>query len=157
MNNAKQIIKKHWDFKIPVNLNLIGDALGIELIKLSKDIDYDSEFKIIDGKPFVFYKGNLNITKERFCIAHQIGHYILSNSKKESYKCSSSLNCFNFYNNEEKEVIANMFALDLLVPEEALKTIFTYMKFEGVLDLAKKFNVSEVAMFYQLKKYKYIP
>ena len=58
---------------------------------------------------------------------------------------------------KKKKVIANIFALDLLVPEEALKTIFTYMKFEGVLDLAKKFNVSEVAMFYQLKKYKYIP
>ena len=66
MNNAKQIIKNYWDFKIPVKINLISKSLGIELIKISEDIDYDSELKIIDGKPFVFYKGNLNITKERF-------------------------------------------------------------------------------------------
>ena len=97
--------------------------------------------------------------RQRFTIAHEIGHYVLHRKSGDLFidrhhkvfardKSSSR-------GEDEKEVEANAFAAALLMPEELVEEELDRIGFDlgdeaDVRELANKFNVSTQSMLFRL-------
>ncbi len=89
------------------------------------------------------YNENASITRQRFSVAHEIGHLLMGHLHGRS---SIELDT---QDNDEME--ANAFAAELLMPRASLaKDIKAGIKQPDVL--AKKYQVSSDAMWWQLSK-----
>lgn len=83
-----------------------------------------------------------NIRRQRFTIAHELGHYMMHRNKSESFTDEV------FFRTEKKDLIeyrANEFASQLLMPEEKVRRAIS----DGVRnlgELSERFNVSSAAM-----------
>ncbi|MCL2588798.1 MAG: ImmA/IrrE family metallo-endopeptidase [Oscillospiraceae bacterium] len=85
--------------------------------------------------------------RQRFTIAHELGHYFLHfdrNSSEENVWIS-----FRGERNKE-EYEADMFAAELLMPEELVRAKYKDLPVPYVSALAKEFKVSGAAMRYRL-------
>jgi Zn-dependent peptidase ImmA (M78 family) len=89
--------------------------------------------------------------RQRFTIAHEIGHYVLGHLN-EQQRCFRDLPS-NFMSDamSEKERQANAFAAELLMPEQIVKYAIEKKNVTHVVALANVFNVSQAAMSYRLK------
>lgn len=92
-----------------------------------------------------------NKKRQRFTLAHELGHYILHKNKTTDFRDTT------FFRNEDKtslEYMANDFASALLMPDEKVKECVK----EGIRkisDLADKFEVSSSAMRYKVERMGY--
>lgn len=83
-----------------------------------------------------------NVRRQRFTIAHELGHYMMHRNKSEAFTDEI------FFRSEKKDVIeyrANEFASLLLMPEDRVRKAIA----EGDRNLGKlseRFNVSSAAM-----------
>lgn len=144
----------------PIDLDKIALKLGIILqpFEFSDDI---SGLLTIDEqlRPKIGYNTSENRERQRFTIAHEIGHYILhSNSQKGIFvdKMMFRKN-INFYNKNEEsmEVEANYFAANLLMPKALILKAVSQIDpnlddDDNISNLAKDFGVSKTAMTYRL-------
>ena len=121
-------------------------------------------FVIKNGKKTIVVNNSHHENRKRFTIAHELGHAILHAKDKED---SLFIDKKQVYNRNLKsaegtniqEIEANRFAACLLMPSE---TILEHIKNEGeffydfsddessINYLAKKFDVSKVAMTHRL-------
>ncbi|NDV63361.1 ImmA/IrrE family metallo-endopeptidase [Puniceicoccales bacterium CK1056] len=87
--------------------------------------------------------------RKRFTIAHELGHYFLHLDEQNEF-VDTSINLFRDSSNGEggpvraKEIEANKFAAELLMPESKVSALYKDVK--SISDLARIFNVSEDAM-----------
>ena len=79
--------------------------------------------------------------RQRFTIAHEIGHFLLGHTSK-NYD-------FNLKSKKPKEIEANQFAAELLMPLKMLKQDFEN-GIKNAKDIAKRYNVSEEAVWWRL-------
>jgi Zn-dependent peptidase ImmA (M78 family) len=128
----------------PVDVEFMAMRLGIELMRQSRfdcagSIESDGERAIIrvnrDDHP----------VRQRFTIAHEIGHLMLHPMRAGRLYLRDT----NFYG-DWKEVDANRYAADLLMPEWMLDMAIQSTRFD-VRRMARLFNVSEQAMHYRLE------
>jgi Zn-dependent peptidase ImmA (M78 family) len=105
----------------------------------------------------IYVNKNHPITRKRFTIAHEIGHYISALSGSHSAKQLFSDNqCFEDYNISyrknglfsEAETEANEIAAQILMPEIDVKH-FTEQKL-SIEEMAERFFVSQAAMSIRL-------
>lgn len=119
MRKNTQITFEKWD---------LGD--GVSGIQLD-----------IDDSSVIGYNSTKHPHRQRFTIAHEIGHYLMGHNKGNAN--------FNLDGTRPDEVEAKQFAAELLMPLPMLKQDLL----EGVNDvkaLARKYLVSEVAMWCRL-------
>ena len=146
-------IARNFQKEIPVDLRGLCRALGIDLF-------YDSLGKNISGHLKRVNKDRYKITinadqsefRQRFTLAHEIGHFILHNhllgdgiTDSTAYRANSTGTHSNPNITPDEETEANSFAANLLMPKEKMVTF----KKQGITDpkeLADKFNVSQHAM-----------
>lgn len=91
------------------------------------------------------YNDDKHLHRKRFTVAHEIGHLVLGHTQKNYEHTERSL--------EETE--ANQFAAELLMPLEILKEDLRTIK--NVKELAKKYIVSEEAMWRRLMETNLLP
>lgn len=95
-----------------------------------------------EGEWVIRINKNHNSRRQRFTVAHELGHYIMHRNKSESFTDEI------FFRTEKKDVIeyrANAFASQLLMPEKRVRKAIS----EGERNLGKlseRFNVSSLAM-----------
>lgn len=145
---ARKILSRHWDWKIPVDLDSIADKLGITVIyPLGIDGDYDisGKFCIEDGVP-ICYINQFDVPhRQRFTLAHELGHYQLGHGEQtDMYRDPNA-----YQSPLERE--ANAFAAELIMPKVAIDYFIQEKKMTSLSALAEKFGVSEIAMRYRLK------
>ncbi len=88
-----------------------------------------------------------NIKRQRFTMAHELGHYILHKEKNVEFVDTT------FFRNSEKDAVeynANEFASRLLMPESEVRTLIDVDGVKNIGNLAEKFNVSAAAMKYRV-------
>jgi Zn-dependent peptidase ImmA (M78 family) len=149
---AKEILSVLWDKKLPVNLKRIASGLRVKVLE-DAALEFDDEhpglsgmYSIENGQPVVRVNVADPPVRRRFTLAHELGHHCL----KHGPLFRDPTQNFNILSFDSKEAAANKFAAELLMPEIAIKALIK----EGLQDiptLAKKFEVSEVAMKYRLK------
>ncbi|MEC4094016.1 ImmA/IrrE family metallo-endopeptidase [Myroides odoratimimus] len=90
--------------------------------------------------------------RQRFTIAHELGHYFLHKEKNTSFEDTTF---FRGAKINPIEFAANEFASAILMPEDLIKELIS----EGIRELgelAEEFGVSASAMKYRLEKLGYI-
>jgi Zn-dependent peptidase ImmA (M78 family) len=169
---VNQILSSNNIESAPVDLGRITKALEIEVIKQDADDkiagflvkDFDNKNALIG----VNKKHHLN--RQRFTIAHEIGHYFLHNYQGVHFDGKNTGlqmylrddNSATGLNIEERE--ANLFAAELLMPEHLLEKDVSAINEIYLLDeedltikkLAAKYKVSVRALTYRLSNLGYI-
>jgi Zn-dependent peptidase ImmA (M78 family) len=133
--------------KPPVDINAVIDYVskhceGSIQLESHGFIDKVSGAHIRKGnKHLIAYNRDHHLHRQRFTIAHELGHLILEHAELRNNKDDDT--------NNPEETAANQFAAELLVPLEFLKRDFD----AGVRDvkvLAQSYKVSEEMMWWRI-------
>lgn len=149
----------------PVNVEGLATALGI-LIRRTPAKDDVSGFlyRQCDGPAIIGVNSLHHPNRQRFTIAHEIGHFSLHDSMEmhvdEFVMKLRSRESTTGENRDEVE--ANRFAAELLMPEEILEReierlgVYDVCDDKAMAQLAKHFQVSVQAMSNRLMTLQYI-
>ena len=151
---AREIFKK-YDLTIPVDLSYLLKKLNIDIERcpLSKHIDGMAlPVKKWHVNGLIIINSNMIKTRERFTIAHEIGHILKHPLELGNYYLYEPQNGFNNLSVYERE--ANIFATELLMPKTAVANAFYQQHIQNVEELAFLFMVSKQAMSIRLEELK---
>lgn len=148
---ALDIIDIEDSDSVAVDLEHIANRKGIRIVTRSFKENISGMFFKQDGRLFLGVNENHSENRQRFTIAHEIGHYILHTN--DPLHCDDKGEVDKVYLRSElqsrEETEANYFAADLLMPELLIdKSIDEDIN--TVDALAEHFKVSEEAMRYRL-------
>ncbi|MDO5769293.1 MAG: ImmA/IrrE family metallo-endopeptidase [Psychrobacter sp.] len=151
---ARSILENYWDKTLPVNLTDIAEKLGVQVVydSFSQGIfgsgdDISGTFKYVDGVPTCTVNINHHRNRQRFTLAHELGHFVLEHGEKSD----NSQTLYRQNNHTDPvEIEANNFAAELLMPKTAISILIREESF-GISELAEWFEVSEQAMYFRLK------
>lgn len=137
-----------------INPIKIAKSLDVDIRKENMGNDISGLFVVKNNKPYIRYNSSEITERQRFTIAHELGHFILHkdtplfiDKKKIMFRNSESTT-----GEIRKEREANSFAASLLMPSKFVELEFNQIPEdkEPVKFLAKKFKVSEQAMTFRL-------
>lgn len=144
---AQSVLKHYWDNQIPIRPeNMIKKISDLKLCyedlpdNISGKVAYDFNIK----KYVITVNENHHENRQRFTIAHELGHYALNHGSKEDV-------LYRDGNSDPDEVEANAFAAEILMPSAIIKHLIFEQNITTVQELAYKLWVSEQAMLYRLK------
>lgn len=128
---------------LPLDVFSLVSALGLRLVKVPMEENTSGFFQIKDGMYEVGVNSLHHPNRQRFTVAHEIGHYILHRSHG-TFK-DGLLFRKNQFNVQEKE--ANLFASVLLMPRFEFESA---LRVGSIEEVARKFGVSKQAAEYRL-------
>ena len=158
-----QTVRKRFNVnELPVNLDLLAEKAGIQI----KYGDFDNEMSGFAyqkaGVKYIGINQTESLVRQRFTIAHELGHIFLHHQDQLNYDPSVELIHFRDEHSaagtRTKEIEANAFAAELLMPAEAVKKEISDMKGIDLDDqkavgrLADKFGVSQAAITVRLAR-----
>ncbi|ECI2307723.1 ImmA/IrrE family metallo-endopeptidase [Salmonella enterica] len=151
---ARRLLAGVWDGKtslsLPIDPRVMAKKEGVRVIAdsaLSAD-SISGEFNFENGVPVIRYNPHDSLKRQRFTIAHELGHFALNHGHAfRDNKKNFSLNNFDL-----QEVAANKFAAELLMPEIAVRILVNKRKITDIEELARLFDVSVIAIKYRLEK-----
>lgn len=154
-NTPIQILTKTGQFKnIPVDLDCILHKLDIYKIPTTfEDLENSNKYKdkgeisglvLLKGDDVgIFYKKTDSIHRKRFTIAHELAHCCMHGDLLQSgyveFRSSET-------SNDPKEIEANTFAGELLIPVHQLEKIYSQLIVPSLKGLADIFEVSTNVM-----------
>lgn len=148
--HAKGILLKYWDGGIPVDPIVVARRLGID-VQADQSLAAQGLSGVFSrnqhGDPSCRYNPNEPEVRQRFTVAHEIGHLVFGH-KGELFRDPKQNFSLDSY--DPSEAACNRFAAELLMPEIAVKHFIMEDNIHDVKALADKFGVSEVAMQYRL-------
>ena len=106
-----------------------------------------------DGYWIIQVNVNHNKKRQRFTLAHELGHYILHKERNSDFKDTI------FFRNEildSMEYSANEFASQLLMPENNIRKSIEIDNVKNIGTLAELYGVSAAAMKYRILSLGYI-
>lgn len=143
----------------PIDVHEIARREGVRVEKG----DFGSDVAAIlvrDGERVIIGVNALHVrTRQRFSVAHELGHHLLHDGGRELFVDKEYLVKFRDENSgtgaEPEEVEANQFAAELIMPEELVRTAFLKVPLDiddetWLRELARKFDVSPMAMTVRL-------
>lgn len=141
---------------LPVPVEAIAKQSGIRVESISLDDELSGMSFIKDGVAVIVVNSNHHINRRRFTIAHELGHHILHESYLRNNvhvdKVVLHRDSLSSDGIDEKEVQANKFAAELLMPSIDLMKINNVDINDDaeVQVLAKRLKVSAAALAYRL-------
>ena len=157
-NAARKLIASSEVFTAPISILKIAEKCNLEVFEYTKFPDSISAL-IESNKKIILINPKHSETRQRFSIAHEIGHYILGHFEDEiDYEIDNEEEAITDHlkivHSAEKEIEANEFAAELLMPLRLVKS--SYANEHEPKKLAKIFNVSEAAMWIRLSNLRLI-
>lgn len=165
---AFKLLHRAGETSPPVNLKPILDELKIKVEKGKLGESISGLLVLKNGKAAIAVNKGHHKTRQRFTIAHELGHFILGHERNGLFIDKQHSEFSVFFRNDEssegtkqQEIEANAFAAALLMPEHLIEEEIQIMREKGMLfelggdtkiidELAKKFEVSPMAMTYRL-------
>lgn len=149
--NARELLEIAWDGTLPVDPIAIAKKLDIEVGKFANDELGDISGLVArnDGKVTIHVSPSDATVRQRFTIAHELGHFALGHLRDEPHFRDTSRE-FMTGNSDPLEIDANRFAAQLLMPGDAVRERVRQMDKPDVRKLAREFAVSEAAMRFRL-------
>lgn len=148
-----RILNEHWENgRIPIDPAQIAAKMGISVMAdplLEASGHYEPTGR--HGKALIVYNPSESAVRQRFTIAHELGHHILQHGARDRDTPKN----FVVGNSDPKEVSANKFAAKLLMPSDYLRSVVEVRGIHSLDTLASMFNVSRSAMAYRLKELNY--
>lgn len=146
---ARSILRGAWGIgsRPPIDVEGIALALGLE-VYYYRNLPRPALLADIDGIWCIGVERTDPPTRQRFSIAHELAHYLFDLDSNRAV--SSFLTPEGSLNSEQKERRANIFAANLLMPEEEVRLALRHT--QNVKNLASKFGVSRQAMCRRLRE-----
>ncbi len=152
---VKNILDTYWNWQLPVQVEDIARHLGIYISELDSNnqehYGLSGLAEISNGFRYAYFNRNECRVRQRFTLAHEIGHHILDHVTPANPKHRDDLGAFSGYSNNWEEREANAFAAELLMPKVAIEYMLMNKGISDISKLARDFEVSESAMYYRLK------
>jgi Zn-dependent peptidase ImmA (M78 family) len=135
------------------DLTEIAKALGVDVFEFDpSDSEINGVIQYRDSeneafRPRIYLKREMQPTRKRFTLAHELGHFLL-HPQKEKFR----LDTYNYSLDSEEsmeESEANYFAASLLVPKDRLTKVMTVTK--NTEEVARYFGVSVPVIENRLK------
>lgn len=146
---ARQVLRQCWNYALPLNPVELANKLGVQIYS-SPDLGelsgyYDEE------KRHIVVNANDGLLRQRFTVAHELGHHVMGHGSSPR----DSTQKYSQRHYVPKEYEANAFAAELLMPEEAVRTMIEQrgLSFDQLLGT---FLVSPEAMRIRLERLGYI-
>lgn len=145
------------DLPIPVEEIAIKRGLEIKAYDLGENVS--GALVIVDGRGTIGYNPSESKVRQRFTVAHELGHYELHKHEKGLFVDKDFKVLFRDGNSSKGEIRneleANAFAAALLMPEKFLvkeinKRNFDLSDESDLKELAKLFSVSVSAMTFRI-------
>ncbi len=151
---AQKIIRE-LELNIPISVESVAKKYSVEINKVNdKTISVSGLLYRKEGVAYMAINSAETPERQRFTIAHEIGHFLLHESKDifveyrpKTYEKKGVLK-------NTKEIEANHFAASLLMPREELendvKNLNDLISENDIHFLSSKYQVSEEAMTFRL-------
>ena len=139
----------HWDGELPIDPAALAKKLGIA-VKPVAGCDYSGKAYQEDGSGIIEYNDSESKLRQRFTIAHELGHHVMSHTDA-THQFRDDPGKFNLNVAIPEETQANKFAAELLMPKLAIEHFVFNEDISSLNKLAELFSVSTVAMQYRLK------
>ena len=139
--------------KLDIKEFIIKNYPEIDLILEPLDSNVSGELICKAGKWTMKINTKHPLTRQRFTMSHELGHYV-----SHRQKCAMFTDSLFYRKNEKKDPIeyqADKFAAEILMPEEYVKNAIINKGVLNVDDLAALFGVSGQAMLFRLKDLNY--
>ncbi len=159
---ADGILRETSIITIPVDLQKIATQHGIKIVPYNLTDDVSGLLVIKNGKVVIGYNDKQSNVRQRFTIAHELGHYFLAHQRGglfvDTYKNDQKV----LYRNNDsstgedlQEREANAFAAALLMPRKVVIEKIATLNIDPKVDddltsLATQFGVSTQAMTYRV-------
>ncbi|MEQ6390321.1 ImmA/IrrE family metallo-endopeptidase [Bacillaceae bacterium S4-13-58] len=148
----------------PVQVEEIAKKEGLALVYKESENDKWSGMLYRKGKTgIIAVNDKHHLNRQRFTIAHELGHFFLSEDDTDVYVDNAVIRFRNETSSlgtDMEEIEANNFAAELLMPEDFIRKDIEEYKDEidewDVFELAQKYGVSEQAMTIRLVKLGYM-
>lgn len=158
---ASELLDLYELNQVPVNLYELCNRLNIS-VSNTKFKEYENDYivgaikKDDDGNVKIYINKDDSINRNRFTIAHELGHYCLEHISNNGQRMTlARRDGYNTNNYIEKQ--ANQFAAALLMNKDKVRKEYEEMKNLKVSSstiiniLSRMFGVSEQAMKFRLK------
>ena len=146
----------------PVPLDKIARAAGVIVQYAPFDGELSGMSFIKNGQPMIGVNALHAPTRKRFTLAHELGHVILHRDvlKTNGVHVDKGIlrrDSLASEGTDDREIEANNFAAELLMPEPLLMVALEGRNLdleddEAVQALAKRFNVSATALQYRIQR-----
>lgn len=150
LNIASDILELYSERTYPIKVVALAKALGLSIYDATFDRkDVAGMIKAKQKKIYICKTDNAK--RQRFSIAHEIGHYVLhyrSEYKFDENKHISFRDSLSTLGFSIKEIEANFFASCLLMPQDEVLRL--YNNDYSVMDMSNYFLVSQTAMGHRL-------
>lgn len=137
----------------PIDLNSAASALGLWIRKVPMNAWDGVMQKVADGRALGTIRIREGIRpsgRERFTIAHEIGHYLLPGHGSDYFACTFR-DITGSRKSEPKELEANRFAAELLLPATQIQPRVSHqlLSIDLIRRVAKEFDASLLATAFQ--------
>ncbi|MBE7172349.1 MAG: ImmA/IrrE family metallo-endopeptidase [Williamsia sp.] len=146
---------------LPIQVEYVAARCDIKLLSYDLGENISGVLITEKGKSTIGYNKNEPRVRNRFTIAHELGHYILHKDELDFFVDKAFKVMYRGNNvpgiNFTHEKQANEFAACLLMPEHLLRKEIDdldldYTDEDAIKTLAKKFDVSTIAMSIRIAK-----
>lgn len=117
-----ELLRQNPQMPVPVPVEEIAAAVGIENITAVPGDKFEGSL-ICDppkSRGVILFNGTRRRTRQRFTIAHELGHFLLPWQRRTTFECSGK-DLAKRDDGSDWEVQANEFAAGLLIPEVLFK------------------------------------
>ncbi|BFM05760.1 ImmA/IrrE family metallo-endopeptidase [Halioxenophilus aromaticivorans] len=161
MNVAQKLARdvySQYAGSLPVDPIMVARDMGCEVEPIDPfTSEFDREpncsgMAYLDrGVKYIKYSASESPLRQRFTVAHELGHHLLGHVKK-GMKFRDTPNEFRASVSSREEREANVFAAELLMPSELVMSAYLNSSIRDVEKLASAFGVSKVAMRIKLQE-----
>lgn len=150
-----------------IDVNYLAEQLDIKIEREKfedKNIAGFIKMKTNDGKSLIVLNEDNAAVRQRFTIAHEIGHYLLHPNQSVYIDDRDTAELVHYRNEASsqaihlREIEANQFGSELLMPENLIQTDVSALRLDGlgmseiVESLSEKYAVSQSAMTIRLNR-----
>jgi Zn-dependent peptidase ImmA (M78 family) len=156
---AQKILSGLGIIRPPVDVRAIAQKQGVVVAPYDLGGSISGVLVLKNGVATIGVNSENAESRQRFTIAHELGHYVLHRQSQEMFVDENFSVYFRDENSstgeQTREIEANAFAAALLMPKEMLMKEVEEGKYdldkeEDVVKLAKCFSVSTMAMSYRI-------
>ena len=151
---AESLLNEFNLYSFPVDVTKCADLLGIDVQAAELEPEISGVFIKKENIPYIRYNSHDMPVRQRFTIAHEIGHFLLHAKSTSLFIDKSEKVMYRNMQSSTGELLkereANAFAAALLMPRRLVQEAVSELsdeEFENfVYSLSVKFKVSESAM-----------
>ncbi|NLE80480.1 MAG: ImmA/IrrE family metallo-endopeptidase [Rhodococcus sp.] len=152
---ADAVLENTWDTDVyPVDPYTIASKLNVDVLhaQIAGDVSGILRKRPLE-KPQIYIDSDDSRNRQRFTCAHELGHYVQREQSGGIEEADVSFidrrGDLATQGNDLREIFANEFAANLLMPEVAVRSLRSLdMK---IPELARFFSVSPISMEYRLQ------